>query len=158
MTIETLMEDLEAQAFFAKLPRKISENQKILSAIITVGVKDPITLHLTSPLVGKDFIAGFTLRNNEPAWIVITFNSLISLDTIGLDAEFLETELSLLELVEAKLFQVPLTIKLRYGVSRTGMILQIRGGLFEFRSAGNIQWFSVAALESLIVENLSNLA
>ncbi|MFM8926687.1 MAG: hypothetical protein ACKOFA_00580 [Rhodoluna sp.] len=157
MTIENVLEDLEAQAFFANLTKDSKQSQKILSAIITFGISEKLVLQVTSPIVGKDFIAGFASRNAHPVWLIIPKRSLRSIRCSTTDYHFQESELNLKQLIDQKLHGVCLAIKFLDGSYQRATLLGASSWLIQLEVSGANEFTSLTAIDHLIVENLSDL-
>ena len=112
MNLEGLLEDLEAQGFFETYPKDYSEKQLTFTkyARVVLGDYSQKNILLSMPLIGEDFVAGFTKFNSRTAWVLIHKYSLVRL----LD-EFQEPQhssIKISQILEQQLQGINIRIKL----------------------------------------------
>lgn len=156
MDLDALFEDLEAQAYFYPATGPSLEGSAAKLALVVRGAPHQNNLVLSSPLLGKDFIAGFIGRST-PCWIVLPAQSFMRIELLDKGCFLSNTELSLAELVARKLCDLTLKIQTKIGEITKAQILSVAGSIFEVLSAGKISYLANSALDALVVENLSSL-
>ena len=71
MNLDALIEDLEAEGYFASSGSDVTEENQDYCKLILVVREDKPDIYLSLPLLGKDFIAGFTATTSKSSWMVI---------------------------------------------------------------------------------------
>jgi len=156
MNLDALFEDLEAQAYFQSKGMKSAERSTCRLAVLRSRTEFA-DLILSSPLLGLDFVAGFSSQNGQPTWQIVPHQSLLSLQPADDSASFSEAHLSFSELIEFRLLGIPVAIHLAANGVQKLNISRVIGNFIEGYSDQGITIISMSAIERVVVENLSKL-
>lgn len=152
MNIDSTIEDLEAQAYFAS---QVTRSNDKFSLVIDVELLKPEqqSKRLSMALIGLDFVAGFLERSIT--WILIPNHSISS---ITLHRGLLEesiVELSSSVFVDSKLRGASISIKqLGSAKPNQGKLAQIFGNQIVLK-ASTLQVIPLESTEWLAVDSLS---
>lgn len=152
MNIDSTIEDLEAQAYFASQMTRFNEK---FSLVIDVELLKPEqqTKRLSMALIGLDFVAGFLERSIT--WILIPNHSISSITLQkGLLEESL-VELSASAFIDSKLRVASIAIKQLGRVKpNQGKLVKILGNQLVLK-ASTLQVIPLESIEWLAVDSLS---
>jgi hypothetical protein len=155
MNIEALLEDLEAQGYFASTNDVSPPDAKPLCKSVLVVRENLPDVFLALPLLGKDFIAGFQNRITKSSWLVIRNYSFCEPQDPG--TELQATPLTLKDIAHAHLIGVPLRVGLVGETSElTGYITKTFSKMLEFISfEAKTLWIPLAQVNYVVVDKLS---
>jgi hypothetical protein len=152
MNIDSTIEDLEAQAYFAS---QLAKTNDTFSLVIEVELLKPEqqSKRLSMALIGLDFVAGFLERSTT--WILIPNHSISSMTLQkGLLEESL-VELSASAFIESKLRGASISIKQLGRVKpNQGKLTNILGNHIVLK-ASTLQVIPLESIEWLAVDSLS---
>ena len=152
MNIDSTIEDLEAQAYFASQMTRFNEK---FSLVIDVELLKPEqqTKRLSMALIGLDFVAGFLERSIT--WILIPNHSISSITLQkGLLEESL-VELSASAFIDSKLRVASIAIKQLGRVKpNQGKLVKILGNQLVLK-ASTLQVIPLESIEWLAVDSFS---
>lgn len=155
MNIDALLEDLEAQGYFASTPNRDQPESKIPCKSILVVRENVPDVYLSIPLLGKDFVAGFLNRITKSSWLLIRNYSFLTPQGEG--TELQETYLSTIRIIQTHLIGVPL----RAGVAGqspelTGYITRTFSKMIELVTfEAKTLWIPIHQLSYVVVDKLS---
>jgi hypothetical protein len=152
--VEAIIEDLEAQAYFASLSGgSLSESATV---IVQVNFEELLELstYLRQPVLGSDFIAGFPAKVSKQ-WVIFPFAKVSSL--MELTGTVQPTEVSMKDLIQRKLIGAKVILRPTPKASiLSGVISGISGNLVQIRSLNQqVELFPLSSIHSLAVEKLS---
>jgi hypothetical protein len=155
MNIEALIEDLEAQGYFASTKHDDAQELRSLCKSVLVIRENLPDLYLAMPLKGKNFIAGFQNRITKSSWLIICDYSYLIPQDQG--TELQETKLSINEIAQAHLIGVPLRIAIESQNSElNGYITRTFSKMIEFVSfEAQRLWIPTDQLNYVVVDKLS---
>lgn len=155
MNIDALLEDLEAQGYFASTSDEGGRETKQLCKSVLVVRENLPNVFLALPLSGKDFIAGFQNRITKSSWLLIRDYSLLEPQDHGTELQL--TQLSLSDIAQAHLIGVPLRIGLADDSPElTGYITRTFAKMIEFISfEAKTLWIPIAQVNYVVVDKLS---
>jgi hypothetical protein len=152
MNIDSTIEDLEAQAYFAS---QLTRSNDKFSLVIDVELLKPEqqSKRLSIVIIGLDFVAGFLERSTT--WLLIPNHSISSITLQnGLLEESL-VELSASVFIESKLRGASISIKQWGSVKpNQGNLVKILGNQL-FLKASTLQVIPLESIEWLAVDSLS---
>jgi hypothetical protein len=156
MNIDSTIEDLEAQAYFAS---QIAKTDDTFSLIVEVELQQTEyeTKRLSMALIGLDFVAGFLEAHSQTStsWLLIPNNSISSITLSRGSLEESLVELSASAFIESKLRGASISIKQDGRVkSFHGKLVNILGNQLVLKSAG-VQLLPLESIEWLAVDSLS---
>jgi len=155
MNLESTLEDLEAQGYFASQVKLEQSNNSLPSRLVRISFEhESADKYLASPILGSNFIGGFSVNQKRPKWQAINLKNVAHIENLE-GQTVLQTPASLLQIVEQHFIQVPVDIGLRE--SRViGGIKAIDGNCFRFESQDyRLLWIPESSVFELVVENLS---
>jgi hypothetical protein len=155
MNVEALLEDLEAQGYFASTKDDEPELQRLFCRSVLVIRENLPDIYLAMPLKGKNFIAGFQNRITKSSWLIIREYSYLKAQDLG--SELQETKLSINAIAQAHLIGVPLRLGVKsQNAELNGYITKSFSKTIEFVSfEADRLWIPTAQLNYLVVEKLS---
>ena len=155
MNIDALLEDLEAQGYFASTADQSQQKPKQLCKSVLVVREGLPDVYLAMPLLGKDFIAGFQNRITKSSWLVIRQYSFLEPQDYGTELQL--TQLSLREITKAHLIGVPIRIGLvGQSPELNGYITGNFSKMIEFVSfEARTLWIPIAQVDYMVVDKLS---
>ena len=154
MNLESTLEDLEAQGYFAS---QIETNEASSNTCRLVRITFASELpdkYLASPILGGNFIGGFVANRSSSAWHAVNLSTISKIETLA-GQNLLETKATLLEVVERHLVQVALELVL--AKSRVfGEVTAIDGSCLRFLTQDfRLLWIPESSICEVVVENLS---
>lgn len=155
MTIDSLFEDLEAQAYFhSRIDQPVET--KYTKTVVVQRPNAKTNLVLNSPLLGKDFIAGFS-NSSQPIWLLLPVHAFNEIDFLDDGFSISQIDLTIAELIAGKLLSIECNLELTFGEKPNVSIISMRGTVLEALVQGRIIFISLNAINALTVENLSAL-
>lgn len=155
MNLESTLEDLEAQGYFASQVRPQEDLASAPSRLVRINFcHEAADKYLASPILGSNFIGGFSVTPKSPKWQAINLKNVVHIENLE-GQTVLQTPASLLQIVEQHFIQVPVDVGLRE--SRViGVIKAIDGNCFRFETQDHrLLWIPESSVSDLVVENLS---
>jgi hypothetical protein len=155
MNLDALIEDLEAEGYFASSAGEVNEdNQDYCKLILVVRQQNP-DIYLSLPLLGKDFIAGFTATTSKSSWIVIQEYMFMTSQDAGTTLQ--KTKASFKKIVKMHLIGSAVKLSLAAGESEyLGYIVGISGSILEFVTFDAQRLLiPMKSIKSMVVEKLS---
>jgi hypothetical protein len=155
MNIDAILEDLEAQGYFASTTKNEQQETKLLCKSVFVVRENVSDVALAMPLLGKDFIAGFLNRVTKSTWLLIRDYSYLNPQDQGTVLQ--ETELTLKSVTQAHLIGVSLRLSLGVGSPElSGYITRIFSKMIEFVSfEAKVHWIPIAQVKYVAVDKIS---
>ena len=155
MNIDSTIEDLEAQAYFAS---QITRSNDKFSLVINVELLklEQQTKRLSMALIGLDFVAGFLEAHSQTStsWLLIPNNSISSITLSRGSLEESLVELSASAFIESKLRGASISIKQAGRVKTShGKLANMLGNQLVLKSAG-VQLLPLESIEWLAVDSL----
>jgi hypothetical protein len=155
MNLESTLEDLEAQGYFASQGKPQEALASAPSRLVRISFeKETADKFLASPILGSNFIGGFSVNQMSPKWQAINLKNVAHIENLE-GQTVLQTQASLLQIVEQQFLKVPVDIGLKE--SRViGFIKAIDGQCFRFETQDyRLLWIPESSVSDLVVENLS---
>lgn len=155
MDISAMIEDLEAEGYFASTRASLEEvSSKFHERVRVVFGGLPIT-DLKLPLQGKDFLAGFEMSGTKSNWIVLVNYGYLEVESHK--CAFQRTSLKLSELIEVHLINSFIELKLVNDSQKlAGYILKVNKHFIDFlTTSGKILKVPKSSIALLAVEKLS---
>jgi hypothetical protein len=155
MNLDALLEDLEAEGYFASQVATSEEESKGFCKSLLVVRENAVDIQLALPLLGKDFIAGFQNRRSKSTWLIIqNYNYLQPQDS---GTRLQRAKLSIKTIIEAHLIGTGLIVGLGGANSeQLGFITSVIGNQIELITyEGLVLWLPIKNIEYLAVEKLS---
>ena len=155
MNLESTLEDLEAQGYFASQVKPQETHTSTPSRLVRISFDhETADKYLASPILGSNFIGGFSVNQKSPRWQAINLKSVAHIENLE-GQTVLQTQASLLQIVEQHFIQIPVDIGLR-GSRVIGVIKVIDGQCFRFETQDyRLLWIPESSVSDLVVENLS---
>jgi hypothetical protein len=155
MNLDALIEDLEAQGYFATNAGEEIELTLELCKLVLVVRENLPDLYLSIPLLGKNFVAGFKAINTKSFWHVFQDYQLLEPQDHGTKLQ--RTRVCLQELIKAHLIGTSVKISLSHHESDIpGYIVDISGKILEFVTFDARRlWIPVKSIKQMVVEKLS---
>jgi hypothetical protein len=155
MNLDALIEDLEAEGYFASSASEVNEDNHDYCKLILVVRENLCDLYLTLPLLGKDFIAGFTSTTSKNSWIIIQDYMFMMPQDVGTSIQ--ETKATLRAIVNLHLIGSAAKLSLAAGESEyVGYIVGTSGKILEFVTFDAQRLLiPMKSIKSLVVEKLS---
>lgn len=155
MNLDALIEDLEAEGYFATNERN-EENQPEDYCKFVLIVRDKVPdVYLSIPLLGNDFVAGFTATTSKSTWMVIPDYLFLTPQDAG--TRFQKTKATMKLIVNSHL--IGSAAKLSLAASESdylGYIVGTSGNLIEFVTFdAKRMLIPIKSVRSLLVEKLS---
>jgi hypothetical protein len=155
MNLDALIEDLEAEGYFASSAIQVNEDNHDYCKLILVVRENLSDLYLTLPLLGKDFIAGFITTATKNSWIIIQDYMFMVPQDVGTSIQ--ETKATLNTIVNLHLIGSAAKLSLAAGESEyVGYIVGTSGKILEFVTFDAQRLLiPMKSIKSLVVEKLS---
>lgn len=156
MNIDSTIEDLEAQAYFASKTETSIRSTPLSLEVISREEIEPAK-RLSIALVGLDFVAGFTDTNylNNTNWQLIPNTAVSSISVLFGDLESALVELTMSDFLASKLIREHVLIKIATNNSPAyGKLLQVFGN-FAVVDSGSVQLIGLQSIQWLAVDKLS---
>ena len=155
MNLDALIEDLEAEGYFASSAGEVNEDNQDYCKLILVVREDKPDLYLSLPLLGKDFIAGFTATTSKSSWMVIQDYMFVLPQDLGTSIQ--KTKATLKEIL--KMHLIGSAAKVSLSATQTeylGYIVGTSGRILEFVTFDAQRLLiPIKSIKSLVVEKLS---
>ena len=155
MNLESTLEDLEAQGYFASQVRPQEALSSAPSRLVRISFEsEAADKYLASPILGSNFIGGFSVNQKSPRWQAINLRNVAHIENLE-GQSVLQTPASLIQIVEQHFLKVPVDVGLRE--SRViGVIKAIDGNCFRFETQDHrLLCIPESSVSDLVVENLS---
>lgn len=154
MNLESTLEDLEAQGYFASQIETSEVSSSTCRLVRISFVAELPDRYLANPILGRNFIGGFQANQISSAWHALNLSSISHIETLS-GQNLLDTKATLLEVVERHLIQVALEIVLVR--SRVfGQVTLIEQNCLKFLTQDfRSLWIPESSICELVVENLS---
>jgi hypothetical protein len=155
MNLDAVIEDLEAQAYFASNQGEDENTSIELCKLVLVVRKNLPDVYLSMPLLGKGFIAGFKVSNTKSSWHV--FQEYLYLEPKDHGTKLQRTKVSLQELVTAHLIGTSVKLSLSANQSElSGYLVSVSGRHVEFVTLDAMRlWIPIKRIRHMVVEKLS---
>ena len=155
MNLDALIEDLEAEGYFASSESKEQEQPVDYCKLVLVVRENTPDLYLSLPLLGKDFIAGFTTATTKSSWMIVQNLMFITPQDVGTTLQ--KTRTSLKKIVKMHLIGSAAKLSLSAGESEyLGYIVGTSETLLEFVTFdAQRMLIPMKSIRSLVVEKLS---
>ena len=155
MNLDALIEDLEAEGYFASNAGQASEESLEYCKLVLIVRENTPDLYLSLPLLGKDFIAGFSTASSRSSWMIIKDYMFMSPQDVGTSLQ--ETNATLKKIVKLHLIGTAAKLSLAAGETEfIGYIVGISGTLMEFVTFdAQRMLIPTKSIRSLVVEKLS---
>lgn len=153
MNIDALIEDLEAQGYFATKSETTSEvTERVCKQVLVIRERFE-DVPLAMPLLGKSFIAGFVNKNSKSTWLVI--QSYEHIEPQDASTSLQQIDVTLKELICLHLIGVGVKICITE-IEHTGYIIRVTGKILEFVSyESKTLWIPLAQVRYMVVEKFS---
>ena len=155
MNLEALIEDLEAQGYFASAVAENNSNTRTFCKSALLSREKFPDVYLAMPLLGKDFVAGFQNRITRSSWLLI--HQYIYLVPQDHGTEIQITKLSMKDILEAHLIGVPLRISFANEQPELpGYVIRVFSNMIEFVTFEAVSmWVPISQVNYLVVDKLS---
>ena len=155
MNLDALIEDLEAEGYFASNAGEVNEDNQDYCKLILVVREDKPDIYLSLPLLGKDFIAGFTATTSKSSWMVIQDYIFMMPQDLGTSIQ--KTKATLKEIVKMHLIGSAAKLSLAASESEyAGYIVGTSARILEFVTFdAQRMLIPMKAIKSMVVEKLS---
>lgn len=155
MNLDALIEDLEAEGYFASSESKEQEQPEDYCKLVLIVREKSPDVYLSLPLLGKDFVAGFTATTAKSTWMVIPDYLFLTTQDAGTSLQ--KTKANLKQIISSHLIGSAAKISLATNESEyPGYIVGTSGNLLEFVTFdAQRMLIPTTAIKSLVVEKLS---
>jgi len=155
MNLDALIEDLEAQGYFASNQSEDANAAVELCKLVLVVRKNLLDVYLSMPLQGKGFIAGFKVTNTKSSWHV--FQEYLYLEPQDHGTKLQRTNVSLQELITSHLIGTSVKLSLSANQAElSGYLVSVSGRQVEFVTLDAKRlWIPVKRIRYMVVEKLS---
>jgi len=157
MDIDSAIEDLEAQAFFASISSR--QTQQPAKVILQVNlIARETTFFLAWPLIGKDFVAGFDTKasGNKPVWLLIPITAVESMNSNFADIQV--AELFARDLLQSRIIGSKIAIRtLNNEAAISGSLISLQENYLSLRlPSRQLVHVPIGSLKFLAVEKLNS--
>ena len=157
MNVESTIEDLEAQAYFASIETSSREHTETPIVRISFLALEEAELYLKAPMLGTDFIAGFNLKPQgaEMHWLLIPMSSIQRIDTLSGSLQQVRIVISAEQVMNQKL--IGSKVSINQGISFPKLAGELVGavdGLVEIEHSGTSH-VPICSMRFLLVEKFS---
>jgi hypothetical protein len=155
MNLDALIEDLEAEGYFATNESEDNVGPQDYCKLVLVVRENTPNLYLSLPLLGKDFIAGFTTATSKSSWMLVQDYMFMTPQDVGTTLQ--KTKASLKKIVKMHLIGSAAKLSLSTEESQClGYIVGTSGTLLEFVTFdAHRMLIPMKSIKSLVVEKLS---
>lgn len=155
MNIDALLEDLEAEGYFASSNNEVDEDRETICKQVLVVRENLSDLYLSLPLLGKNFIAGFVNKYSRSTWIIIQDYVYLQPQDVGTSIQL--TKISLKRVIQAHLIGASVKLGLRHTSSEhLGYIIRVSGSILEFVTfEAKTFWMPLDSVSYLVVEKIN---
>jgi len=157
MNVESTIEDLEAQAYFASIETSNREHTETPIVRISFLALEEAELYLKAPMLGTDFIAGFNLKPQGGGmnWLLIPITSIQQIAVISGSLQQVRIVISAEHVTNQKLIGSKVSIS--QGISFPKLAGELVGavdGLVEIEHSGTSH-VPICSIRLLLVEKFS---
>ena len=155
MNLDALIEDLEVEGYFASNESEDNVEPQDYSKLVLVVRNNTPDLYLSLPLLGRDFIGGFTTATSKSSWMIIQDYLFMTPQDFGTTLQ--KTKASLKKIVKMHLIGSAAKLSLSAGESEyLGYIVGTSDTLLEFVTFdAQRMLIPMKSIRSLVVEKLS---
>lgn len=155
MNLDALIEDLEAEGYFASSESKEEQQPEDYCKLVLIVREKSSDIYLSLPLLGKDFVAGFTATTPKGTWMVIPDYLFLTIQDAGTSLQ--KTKATLKQVVTSHLIGSVAKLSLATNESEyIGYIVGTSGNLLEFVTFdAQRMLIPIKSIKSLVVEKLS---
>lgn len=155
MNIDALLEDLEAEGYFATSDNQEDKDNATICKQVLVVRGSLTDLYLSLPLLGKDFIAGFVNKYSKSTWIIIQDYVFLQPQDVGTSLH--STKISVKRVIQAHLIGASVKLGLRNTSSEhLGYIIRASGSILEFVTfEAKTFWIPLKRVSYLVVEKIN---
>jgi hypothetical protein len=157
MNVESTIEDLEAQAYFASIETPSREHEETPVVRISVLALDEAEIYLKAPMLGADFIAGFNMKSESSSmhWLLIPKISIQRIDVISGSLQHVRIVISAEQVLNKKLIGSKVSISQGMSFPRlAGELVGAVDGLLELEHSGT-SYLPISSIRFLLVEKFS---
>ena len=155
MNLDALIEDLEAQGYFASNQSEDANANVELCKLVLVVRKNLPDVYLSMPLQGRGFIAGFIVMNTKSSWHV--FQEYLYLEPQDHRTKLQRSKVTLQELITAHLIGTSVKLSLSANQAElSGYLVSVCGRHVELVTFDAKRlWIPVKRIRHMVVEKLS---
>jgi hypothetical protein len=155
MNIDALLEDLEAEGYFASSNKAEEKDTETICKQVLVVRENLSDLYLSLPLLGKNFIAGFVNKHSKSTWMIIQDYVYLKPQDVGSSLQ--ATKISLKRVIQAHLVGASVKLGLRNTSSEhLGYIIRVSGSILEFVTFdAKTLWTPLGSVSYLVVEKIN---
>lgn len=155
MNIDALLEDLEAEGYFASSNKQEDKESETICKQVLVVRENLSDLYLSLPLLGKNFIAGFVNKYSKSTWMILQDYVYLQPQDVGTSLQ--STKISLKRVIQAHLIGASVKLGLRKTSSEyIGYIIRVSGSILEFVTFdAKTFWIPLSSVSYLVVEKIS---
>ena len=155
MNIDALLEDLEAEGYFASSNKEEDRDTESICKQVLVVRENLSDLFLSLPLQGKNFIAGFVNKHSKSTWTIIQDYEYLQPQDVGTSLQ--STEISIKRVIKAHLIGASVKLGLRNTSSEhLGYIIRVTGSILEFVTFdAKTFWIPLGSVSYLVVEKIN---
>jgi hypothetical protein len=157
MNVESTIEDLEAQAYFASIETSNRERTETPIVRISFLALEEAELYLKAPMLGTDFIAGFNLKPQgaEMHWLLIPMSSIQRIDTLSGSLQQVRIVISAEHVMNQKLIGLKVSISQGMRFPKlVGVLVGSVDGLLKLEHS-ETSYLPVSSIRFLLVEKFS---
>jgi len=157
MNVESTIEDLEAQAYFASIETSSREHTETPIVRISFLALEEAELYLKAPMLGTDFIAGFNLKPEGGGmnWLLIPMSSIQRIDTLSGSLQQVRIVISAEHVTNQKLIGSKVSISQGMSFPKlVGELVEVVDGLLELEHSGTSH-VPISSIRLLLVEKFS---
>jgi hypothetical protein len=157
MNVESTIEDLEAQAYFASIetPSRVHTETPVVR--ISFLALDEVEIYLKAPMLGTDFIAGFNMKSDGASmhWLLIPLLSIQRIAVISGSLQHVRIGISAEQVLNQKIIGSKVSISQGITFPKlTGELVGAVDGLIEIEHSGTSH-SPVSSIRFLLVEKFS---
>lgn len=155
MNIDALLEDLEAEGYFASSNKEEDKDTETICKHVLVVRGNLTDLYLSLPLHGKNFIAGFVNKYSKSTWMIIQDYVYLQPQDVGTSIQ--STKISIKRVIQDHLIGASVKLGLRNTSSEhLGYIIRVSGSILEFVSFdAKTLWIPLDRVSCLVVEKIN---
>jgi hypothetical protein len=155
MNIDALLEDLEAEGYFASSNNEEDKESETICKQVLVVRESLADLYLSLPLLGKNFVAGFVNKHSKSTWMIIQDYVYLQPQDYGTCLQ--STKISIKRVIQAHLIGASVKLGLRNTSSEhLGYIIRVSGLILEFVTLeAKTFWIPLGSVSYLVVEKIN---
>ena len=155
MNIDALLEDLEAEGYFASSNKKEDKDTETVCKQVLVVRETLADLYLSLPLLGNNFVAGFVNKHSKSTWMIIQDYVYLQPQDHGTCLQ--STKISIKRVIQAHLIGTSVKLGLRNTSSEhLGYIIRVSGSIIEFVTLeAKTLWIPLGSVSYLVVEKIN---